>query len=57
MKILIKSKPLTQEWQPFFAWYPVFCSEGIFWLESVEYQWDGSGYDPGFNYRAKRFSK
>ena len=43
-----------KNWEKWYAWYPVYTKEGYrVWREYVYRRWDGSGYDPEFEYSIK----
>jgi hypothetical protein len=43
--------PYSKEWRACFAWFPTYLLDGTtVWLETIYYRWDGSGYDPDFEY-------
>ena len=43
--------PYSKEWGACFAWFPTYLLDGTtVWLETIYYRWDGSGYDPDFEY-------
>ena len=52
MKIkVIRNWGSSTQWQPWFAWHPVLTKQGEWvWLETVYRRWDGSNYDPEFEY-------